>query len=158
MFRFQKILTPILLVCTLISLGLLIYSGHIYFLTYTVLNEFDIEVEDLKLEEESDKLVVKSRLMNPSSVDIRVIYIKGEIFAGGQSYGERYYSSWGNPKGYVVILKPESNTTFLLEVAVDNSQEVPSAEVWLVEFHLVFRGVPIVGNAHLTRSSSYISH
>jgi len=153
----HKIYKTLFAATVLVSVVFLTYSASAYFDAYAFARDISVKVQKFSILPQDSNVTVETTLMlrNPTKLELKVSYIKQEIFRYSNYkglLGESYSSSWHLPSGeYVAKVSPFSNGTVTMKILITDFPSGSSNIRLFSAVHMRIEDIPIIGALYLTR-------
>lgn len=157
MFNLRKFRCLPLFAITLASLSITAFTLSIYLKSYSILHDFNVYVRMVSVSlDEKIGLNASFILYNPSEYELRLVYIKEDVFLNGNYIliNDPFISKYQLGRDYVSLLPP-GNSTFNVVVSIEPKNFLgydPNADnEWSFRIVVSLENVPLIGFATLTR-------
>lgn len=149
----EKLVMFLFLATIMISSILLVYTGYVYFNTYTLSSELQLSIKEFNVTAQESSMLVHTALLfgNPSKLQLKISHVHEELYADlGHTnlLGDSYLRPL-TEDDYVLLVSPFCNGTATINITVDALEG--SITEWFIVLKIRIIDVPFVEKLYLTR-------
>jgi len=147
--RAPRVFTSLYVITVMVSLFYLTYTSFVYFDVYTLARRSYVSAQYSRLELKDSDTIVETTfiLQNPSKLELKVSYIKQEIYQYSNYkglLGESFVR-----KDYIIRVPPFSNGTVTVQTLLENFLPEDSNVNLFLIVHVRVEDVPVINYFHL---------
>lgn len=149
----EKMGMCLFLATAMISLVFLVYTGYLFFNTYTLSAKLQFSIEEFNVTVHESSILVRTVLVfgNPSNLQLKITHVHEELYADvGHTYllGDSYLRPAAGDD-YTLLVSPFANGTATINITIDALED--SITEWFIVLNIRIMDVPFADKLYLTR-------